>query len=47
MIAVIADVEANKKLSPTNNNILFLRGRKLNIALVFTLQSYFKMPIKL
>ena len=32
-----------KKLSPTVTE-LFLRGRKLNISLVFISQSYFKVP---
>ena len=31
---IIADMEANKKLSPVITK-LFLRGRKLNISLVF------------
>ena len=39
---VIADMEANKKLSPIVTE-LFLRGRKLNISLVFTQQSYFEV----
>ena len=38
----IADVESNKKLSPIVTE-LFLRGRKLNISLVFISQSYFKV----
>ena len=40
---MIADVIHNKKL----NSIvieLFIRGRKLNIYLVFITQSYFKVP---
>ena len=36
-------MESNKKLSPIVTE-LFLRGRKLNISLVFILQSYFKVP---
>ena len=40
---VIADMKANKKLSSIVTE-LFLRGRKLNISLVFILQSYFKEP---
>ena len=36
-------MEANKKLSPIVTE-LFLRVRKLNISLVFTSQSYFKVP---
>ena len=38
---IIANMEANKKLTPIVTD-LFLRGRKLNISLVFILQSYFK-----
>ena len=38
-----ADLESNKKLSPTVTE-LFLRGRKLNVSLVFISQSYFKLP---
>ena len=40
---MIADMESNKKLSPIGTE-LFLRGRKINISLVFTSQSYFKVP---
>ena len=40
---MIADMESNKKLSPKVAE-LFLSGRKLNISLVFILQSYFKVP---
>ena len=40
---MIPDMESNKKLSPTVSE-LFLRGRKLNISLVFISQSYFKVP---
>ena len=36
-------MEANKKLIPVVTE-LFLRGRKLNISLVFISQSYFKVP---
>ena len=36
-----ADMEANKKLIPVVTELL-LRGRKLNISLVFISQSYFK-----
>ena len=39
---MIADMESNKKLSPTVTE-LFLRGRKLNISSVFISQSYFKV----
>ena len=38
-----ADMESNKKLSP-KVIALFLRGRKLNISLVFILQFPFKVP---
>ena len=41
---IIADLETNKKLSPTVTE-LFLRGRKLNISLVFISQSCFRVPI--
>ena len=40
---MIADMEANKKLSPIVTE-LFLRRRKLNISLDFISQSYFEMP---
>ena len=40
---MIADMESNKKLSPKVTE-LFLRGKKLNISLVFIWQSYFKVP---
>ena len=36
-------MEFNKKLSSIVTE-LFLRGRKLNISLVFISQSYFKVP---
>ena len=39
---MIADMESNRKLSPIVTE-LFLRGRKLNISLVFISQSYFKV----
>ena len=39
MIAVMI----NKKLNPVVTE-LFIRGRKLNISLVFITQSYFKVP---
>ena len=39
---IIADMESNKKLNPKVTE-LFLRGRKLNISLVFISQSYFKV----
>ena len=37
---MIADMLSNKKLNPTVTE-LFIRGRKLNISLVFITQSYF------
>ena len=37
-----ADMKANKRLSPIFIELL-LRGKKLNISLVFTSQSYFKV----
>ena len=40
---MIADMESSKKLSPIVTE-LFLRGRKLNISLVFISQTYFKAP---
>ena len=40
---IIADMECNNKLRPIITE-LFLRGRKLNISLVFISQSYFKVP---
>ena len=40
---MIADMGSNKKLSPVVTE-LFLRGRQLNISLVFISQSYFKVP---
>ena len=40
---IIADLKSNKKLSPIVTE-LFLRGKKLNISLVFISQSYFKEP---
>ena len=39
----IPDMESNKKLSSIVTE-LCLRGRKLNILLVFISQSYFKVP---
>ena len=37
---MVADMFSNKKLNPIVTE-LFLRGRKLNISLVFITQSYF------
>ena len=39
---MIADMVQNKKLNSITTE--FIRGRKLNISLVFTTQSYFKVP---
>ena len=41
--AMIADMINNKKLNPIVIE-LFIRGRKLNISIVFITQSYFKVP---
>ena len=40
---VIADMLSNKKLNPVVIE-LFIRGRKLNISLVFITQSVFSVP---
>ena len=40
---MIADMINNKKLNPVVTE-LFIRGRKLNISIVFLTQSYFKVP---
>ena len=40
---MIADNLSSKKLTPIVTE-LFIRGRKLNISLVFVLQSYFAVP---
>ena len=40
---MIADMLSNKKLNPVVTE-LFIRGRKLNISLVFVTQSYFALP---
>ena len=40
---MIADMLSNKKLNSIVTE-LFIRGRKLNISLVFITQSYFKVP---
>ena len=42
---MIADMLSNKKLNPIVME-LFIRGRKLNISLVFITQSYFAAPKK-
>ena len=40
---IIADMISNNKLNPIVME-LFIRGRKLNISIVFITQSYFKLP---
>ena len=40
---MIDDTLSNKKLNPIVTE-LFIRGRKLNISLVFITQSYFAVP---
>ena len=40
---LISNMETNQKLSPIVTE-LFLRGRKLNISIMFISQSYFKVP---
>ena len=40
---MIADMIQNKKLNSIVTE-LFIRGRKLNISLIFITQSYFKVP---
>ena len=40
---MIADMVNNKRLNPIVTE-LFIRGRKLNISIVFITQSYFKVP---
>ena len=40
---MIADMINNKKLNPVVTE-LFVRGRKLNIYIVFITQSYFRVP---
>ena len=40
---MITDMIQNKKLNSVVTE-LFIRGRKLNISLVFITQSYFKVP---
>ena len=39
----MADMESNKKLYPIVTE-LFLRGKNLNVSLVFISQSYLKVP---
>ena len=40
---MIADMINNKKLNPVVTE-LFISGRKLNISIVFIIQSYFRVP---
>ena len=40
---MIADMINNNKLNPIVTE-LFIRGRKLNMSMIFITQSYFKMP---
>ena len=40
---MIANMLSNEKLNPIVNE-LFIRGRKLNVSLVFITQSYFAVP---
>ena len=40
---MVADMISNKKLNPVVTE-LFIRGRKLNISIVFITQSYVKVP---
>ena len=40
---MIADMINNKKYNPLVTG-LFIRGRKLNVSIVFITQSYFKVP---
>ena len=40
---MIADMISNNKLNPIVTE-LFIRGRKLNISILFITQSYFKVP---
>ena len=42
---ITADMLVNKKLNPIVTE-LFIRGRKLNISLVFIIQTYFAVPKK-
>ena len=40
---MIADMINNKKINPVVTE-LFIRGNKLNISIIFTTRSYFKVP---
>ena len=39
----VTDMINNKELNPVITE-LFIRGKKLNISIVFIMQSYFKVP---
>ena len=41
---VIADMTDNKKVNSVVNSEVFLRGRILDVSIVFITQSYFKVP---
>ena len=43
VLIVFDDMINNKKLNPIVTE-LFIRGRKLNISIVFITQSYFRVP---
>ena len=40
---MMPDTESNKKLNHTVTEF-FIKGRKINISLVFTSESHFKVP---
>ena len=40
---MIADMINNKKLNPIVTEV-FIKGRKINISILFITQSYFKVP---
>ena len=42
---MIPDMINNRKLNPVVTK-LFIRGKKLNISIIFITQSYFKVPKK-
>ena len=41
---MIADMINNKKLNPIVTELFIIRGKKLNVSIVFITQSYFKVP---
>ena len=43
---MIADIPSNKKLNPIVTE-LYIRGKKLNVSLVFITLSYFAVPINI